>query len=400
MKKIIILLMVSASWLRADSTHSTTVEPSQIESHSTRAADGAVVTDSTITTHIRQVDKEGAPVSIRAAIFINNRAGQKYDGAMTQFEDMITGKVTERGVEILSREVVTNSMRSYSAATNSTQGPTDLDTQLTDNSSALHLAQGLGADYLLVASIASVGTKQRAINGYGVKEVLQDTTLRCSYKILDGHTGGSIAGDSFAVTESTHQSESSVEANDDIINSLLDQAAAKLADSLGRRVASHRIREASVAASMVDFTINTEGADLMIEDIRIDADRTVSIADNKLKVAVLGATIELDGVALGTTPATIQVTPGFHKLRITRTGYEAWERTINAAKGQSLVVALRLTEAQYARWKDATVFVTGLKNGAKLTDAEVEKLRGEAKMLSESGFKVDTKQAPATNIFR
>jgi len=47
-----------------------------------------------------------------------------------------------------------------------------------------------------------------------------------------------------------------------------------------------------------------------------------------------------------------------------------------------------------------TAFLNALKNGAKLTDAEVEVLKGQAKMLSQSGFKVDTKDAPVTNIFR
>ena len=41
-----------------------------------------------------------------------------------------------------------------------------------------------------------------------------------------------------------------------------------------------------------------------------------------------------------------------------------------------------------------------LKNGAKLTDAQLQILKGQGKMLEQSGFKVDTKDAPATNIFR
>ena len=52
-------------------------------------------------------------------------------------------------------------------------------------------------------------------------------------------------------------------------------------------------------------------------------------------------------------------------------------------------VALEMTDEAYARWKDATAFINGLKNGAKLTDAEVKKLEGEAKMLENSGFKVN-----------
>ena len=60
-----------------------------------------------------------------------------------------------------------------------------------------------------------------------------------------------------------------------------------------------------------------------------------------------------------------------------------------------------MTPEAYARWVSSTAFLNHLQNGAKLTDAEVKVLEGEAKMLSQSGYKVDTKDAPATNlIFR
>ena len=51
-----------------------------------------------------------------------------------------------------------------------------------------------------------------------------------------------------------------------------------------------------------------------------------------------------------------------------------------------------MTDAGYARWQDATKFINDLKNGAKLTDAEVKVLEGQAKMFEQSGFKVDTKE--------
>ena len=36
--------------------------------------------------------------------------------------------------------------------------------------------------------------------------------------------------------------------------------------------------------------------------------------------------------------------------------------------------------------------------GARLTDAQVQVLEGQAQMLRQSGFKVDTKDAPQINI--
>ena len=77
-----------------------------------------------------------------------------------------------------------------------------------------------------------------------------------------------------------------------------------------------------------------------------------------------------------------------------REGFKPWERTVNFTNGQKLNVALEMSAAGYARWQDATKFMNELKNGAKLTDAEVKRIEGEAKMLEQSGYKVNTTDAP------
>jgi hypothetical protein len=51
-----------------------------------------------------------------------------------------------------------------------------------------------------------------------------------------------------------------------------------------------------------------------------------------------------------------------------------------------------LSDSGYARWKDATAFINGLKDGARLTDAEVKVLEGYGKMLSESFSRMETKE--------
>ena len=56
-----------------------------------------------------------------------------------------------------------------------------------------------------------------------------------------------------------------------------------------------------------------------------------------------------------------------------------------------------MSEAGYARWAETTAFVNGLKNGAKLTDAQVKALEGQAKMFENSGFKVNTTEGITIN---
>jgi hypothetical protein len=99
--------------------------------------------------------------------------------------------------------------------------------------------------------------------------------------------------------------------------------------------------------------------------------------------------VELDGVALGSAPGTFQAPPGLHKIRLSREGFDVWERTINVYDGQQLRVALQMSPAGYGRWKDTTDFLATLDANRKLTDAEVQRIQGIAKFFSESHYRVD-----------
>jgi hypothetical protein len=100
-------------------------------------------------------------------------------------------------------------------------------------------------------------------------------------------------------------------------------------------------------------------------------------------------TVELDGVAIGSAPGEFKATPGLHKLRLSREDFQDWTRTVNIYNGQSLRVALNMSIAGYERWKDTFDFLVSLESNRKLTDAEVKRVEGLAKMLSNSHFNVD-----------
>jgi len=333
------------------------------------------------------------PKVYKAAIFVTNRAGAQYDSKINTLEDFLTDRVSGSGIQVLSREVIANALTAFDPVVASAPRPADsLDAKLTEQSSALRLGQNLGADYLLIAAIDTIGSKERAIDAYGVKMVTIDSNLRATYKVIDGNTGATLTSDAVKATVSSRQTENARENNGDAINELLDQAAEQLGNSLKTRVATHQISPPSDAAAFVEITINVEAADLAIPDVRIEKDNTVAISESKYKVSPLKTTVELDGVALGTAPGKVKLRPGFSKLRLTREGFKPWERTINAVNGQTLTVAMELSADGYARWKETTSFLNDLKNGAKLTDAQVKVLEGQAKMLENSGFKVNTKE--------
>ena len=125
----------------------------------------------------------------KAAIFVENRAGQAFDAKVPVLEDFITSRITEKGFSVISREVVIDSLKNYDSENNKSPDGEKLDTLLSNNTSALRLAQLMGADYIIMTSITSFGTEKKSFKGYGVETVNIITNLRASYKILEGVQG-------------------------------------------------------------------------------------------------------------------------------------------------------------------------------------------------------------------
>lgn len=347
---------------------------------------GQKVTERTITTVVREVAPK--PEGTTVAIFVANRAGKVADDELGALEDYITGRVTDLNVNVISGETALNAVAGMAPGAKANE----LDAQLAQSTSAVRLAQTLGATHLLQVTISGFEDNKRNVDAYGVKAVNEERVARVTYKILDGNTGASLAADTVRVSKVVQQTANSSSDLSNVLNGLLDEAAQKVATSLKRQIDKGRLAQTSAAQGLVTITITTELADLYIPDVRIGAENTLSISESKFKVSALNATVEIDGIAVGTAPGQIQARAGLHKLRVVREGFKPWERTVNLSNGQKLNVPLEMTDAGYARWQDATAFINGLKNGAKLTDAEVKVLEGQAKMFEQSGFKVDTKE--------
>ena len=328
---------------------------------------------------------KAASPGVTVAIFATNHAGKEGAAQLGALEDYITGKVTELNVRVISGETALNAVSSMAPGA----GPNALDAQLAESTSAVRLAQTLGATHLLQVSISGFDASTQTIDAYGVKTINEEDTARVTYKILDGTSGASLAADTVKVPKVVQQSANNVTQRSDILNGLLADASEKVAASLKRQLERGRITT-STAPANVSVTFTTELADVYIPDVRINPENTLTIGESKYKVSALAATIEIDGIAVGTAPGKLEVKAGLHKLRVVREGFKPWERTVNFANGQKLNVALEMSEAGYARWAEASKFINDLKNGAKLTDGQVKVLEGQAKALQNSGFKVNT----------
>ena len=282
-----------------------------------------------------------------------------------------------------------------------TSGTTGLDQALSDNTSALRLAQNLGADYILVPAITSFGTERKAYNGNGISTVNTTYKLRVSYRIVEASEGGAVRGSTVLAEKNIRDTGDLKTYSSDVINELLDDAADQLAAAI---TASAKSLPTEVAkAARVSFNIACTMTDprlqpILVPNISISPENKVVAANQPIAVQPMDVTVELDGVALGSAPGEFKARPGLHKLRLSREGFSDWTRTVNIYDGQTLRVAMQMSPQGYARWKDTTDFLATLDNNRKLTDAEVKRVEGIAEFFKNSHYRVDTKEG--TKIYK
>ena len=213
-----------------------------------------------------------------------------------------------------------------------------------------------------------------------------------------------MTADTVTVSKTIRQSQGLVIEEGDLFNELLDEASLKIAGSLEQRIQSGRVKDAEALPDRVSLTVTCGMTDLSIPDVEKQADGSYKIVANAYRLEPMSVTVEIDGLVVGSAPGTFQVKPGISKIRLSREGFKEWARTINVYDGQVLQVSLQMDEAGYARWRENISFLQGLKEDAKISDAEAEKIRGIAKMFEQSGYridyKIDSKKAPDVEINR
>lgn len=272
---------------------------------------------------------------LRAAIFLQNRAGAEFTDKLDTLNDLVTTRLTEKGFSVIDRSVVLAKFREShdvdpainaleKAAEGSSAGG-GIENALS-GASALRIAQMIGADYLVVASLTSFGHESRAFSGegtiYGTNNKSTVYTLRIALKVLEGNSGGTVYGDMVSVAERVAVVERLQIESSDMVNKLLDAGALKIADNVGGKL--QKIRAVKVkAAAVVEFSVKSN---------------------------VEGATVELDGAVIGSTPGSFAAAPGLHQLKISKEWLTSWDRTINIFPNQVLNVTLELSPSGIERY--------------------------------------------------
>lgn len=331
----------------------------------------------------------------KVAIIVENRADASLNDKVPVLEDLITSRIAGKGFSVISRDVTVNAVGASTDAKSAKPGTTKADQALSDSTSALRLAQNLGADFILIPSITSYGTEKKTYTGNGIQTFNITHRLRVSYQIADANEGGAVRGGTALAEKTVRDSASLQTDSSDILNELLADAADQLADTI---TASAKSLPTEVAkTTLVSFKIACTMTDprqqpILMPAVSVSADNKVVATNQPVVVQPTDVTVELDGVAIGSAPGEFKGRPGLHKLRLSREGFADWERTVNLYDGQTLRVAMQMSDAGFAKWQETTSFLSTLDNNRKLTDAEVKQIEGMAKFLSESHYRVDTKE--------
>jgi len=268
-----------------------------------------------------------AEIPLRTAIFVENRATDELQTQVDPLNEHLAAELTEKGFSIVDRNVVISTFRETreGAAKHAQKDQAAVEDGVT-GASALRLAQMLGADYMVVATITSFGQETRTFKGEGTvygsdnKSVIYN--LRIALKVLEGGQGGSVYGDTVTVSERVVTGQNHTVDNSEMMPKLIDRAAKKIAERIAGKV--ERIKNVQIkAVPVVEFAVNSN---------------------------VEGATVELDGAVLGSTPGHFTAAPGLHRLRVAKQWLTTWERTVNVSPNQVLNVSLELSDEGMRRY--------------------------------------------------
>lgn len=349
--------------------------------------DDRIVTDKTPLPADREKDR--VPLAYKAAIFIINRGDVSLNKEAPIFEDLLTAQLTTKGFAVISRELTLNAVADFLARGKKNS----VDEALSEQTSAIRLSQNLGADYLIVGTLTSFETETRKVNAYNVKFDKLTHTLRTTYRIVDGFTGETLAADVIISERSIQQDKYSQTEAPSLIRGLITKASTDIAAKAGEKVASGSIRAVDRNLSQVTFRIAVSMTDVNIPEVVFDEAGEARVTANTVAIEPLAVTVELNGVAIGSTGTGGSITNltaarGFHRLRLSREDLTPWERTVNIQEGTTLNVAMQLSPEGLSRWQVNTEFLSKLKGDSILTRAEAEKMKGLAKALENFSFKI------------
>lgn len=241
-------------------------------------------------------------------------------------------------------------------------------------------ARSRGANYLIEISVNSFSSSVSTILSQQSRRV----TANVAWRVID-ITANNAAVGSGQVNDSSVAD--TIIAEEEQVAALSDAVARKVGVGIVQKLNGTKGRQA--AEWPVQFRIRAD--ELTFPSIVVDENHVVRRSKEPINVELTGFTLTCDGVVVGTVPSVtpISLPRGLRTISLERSGFEPWKGKVNVREGLVIEPVIRPTEDSIARWRAQTAFLQGLADGAKLNDAQAEKVRGAAEALRNSGFKTN-----------
>lgn len=273
----------------------------------------------------------------KIAVFVKNQtkvAGM--DDMVDGIRDRIAAEMAGAGMTVLDQAEIASGFNRYKITT--AEERAELVDGIFTGGSVVRVAQMLGADYIMTASIISADRAALTVGG----KPMFSFTLRMTAKVSEAVQGSSVYGDNWTrkypvTADNAAGTDASV-----FYNELLDAWAIEV----GAKVAENsktwkRVETAPV--QLVSFSVSTT-IDELIQGLESGV-RAPNELLNEMRRIIGGATVAIDGATVGSSPGTFKVAPGMHQMRVSRAWMKDWQQTVNIQEGSSFKVALELSDA-------------------------------------------------------
>lgn len=290
------------------------------------------------------------------AVFVKNHtktAGM--DDEVDGVRDRLAAEVSGLGFAVMDSAEIGAAFNRYKITTQEERA--GLIAGLFTGGSVTRVAQMLGADYILTASIIGASAMSRSV---GYRAARNDAagsdmsgvtifTLRMATKVLDATTGASVYGKNWSGKQPTTASGDDPMAH---YNDLIDSWVSEIGEELEASRASWRAPTAD-SGMLASFTVTTTLDDVFRAlETTVDASKPVK---DELRIVAGGCTVEIDGAAVGSSGGTFKARPGLHQMRVSRQWMTPWTGTVNIVDGASFNVALELSSDGFQHYRNKEV---------------------------------------------
>lgn len=302
----------------------------------------STVVKNVTTTIVEQVSYSQQETALKkVAVFVQNRTRVVgMDDEVDGVRDRLAAALAEvDGFVVVDSAQVADTFRRYKVSV--AEEKTGLVPGIFTGGSVPRVAQMLGCDYIVAATIVNASSMNRNMGG----RINTVFTLRMALKIMDAN-GASVDGMPTWVRQMPVLDAADAPMN--YYQMLFDQWATEVTAAVAQKALRWRAPAAAPSA-LVEFFVSTT-IDQTVAELESQTKGAQGEQLQELRRVVGGVSVEIDGAVVGSSPGPFRVSPGLHQIKVFREWMKPYFATVNVQPGMTLNVALEMSEEGMRKW--------------------------------------------------